>query len=200
MPIDFSTEYSHRSDDELLHLATNRHSLTAEAATALDAELRRRNLTESDRVEYQKLVKRQEGRHLRRRSRKILGLRNQLTWLDILGAFAAMALISFTYIALPTRYHMKPDWQEAAIVVLITSVVVTFAFRCWREIAFWVSLGISSAIHLVVVHHWTRKIPNLSAREGKGAAFLGLVLFLIVYGVVRYFQRTLYGKRAPDST
>ena len=62
MLTDFTTEYSPRSDDELLHLATQRHSLTTEAATALDAELRRRNLTESDRVEQQKFVKRQERR------------------------------------------------------------------------------------------------------------------------------------------
>lgn len=53
MLTDFSTEYSQRSDDKLLHLATQRHSLTTEAAVALDAELRRRNLTESDRVEHQ---------------------------------------------------------------------------------------------------------------------------------------------------
>ena len=59
MPIDFSTEYSQRSDDELLQLATQRHSLTTEAAAALDAELRRRNLTDSDRVEHQRFVKEQ---------------------------------------------------------------------------------------------------------------------------------------------
>jgi hypothetical protein len=52
MPIDFATEYSQRSSDELLHLASARHSLTTEAAAALDAELRRRNLIEADRVEY----------------------------------------------------------------------------------------------------------------------------------------------------
>ena len=52
--IDFSTEYSQRGDEELLHLATQRHSLTTEAVAALDAELSRRNLTESDRVEHQK--------------------------------------------------------------------------------------------------------------------------------------------------
>jgi len=59
MPIDLSTEYSRRSDDELLQLATQRHSLTTEAAAALDAELRRRNLTDSDRVEHQRFVKEQ---------------------------------------------------------------------------------------------------------------------------------------------
>jgi len=49
----FSTEYSQRSDNQILHPATQRHSLTAGAATAPDAELRRRTLTESDRVEHQ---------------------------------------------------------------------------------------------------------------------------------------------------
>ena len=55
--LDFATEYAKRSDDELLHLASARHSLTTEAVAALDAELHRRNLTEPDRVEYQRFVK-----------------------------------------------------------------------------------------------------------------------------------------------
>ena len=38
MPTDFSTEYSQRSDDELLHLATQRHYMTAEAVAALDGD------------------------------------------------------------------------------------------------------------------------------------------------------------------
>ena len=59
MPIDLTTEYSQRSDDELLQLATQRHSLTTEAVAALDAELHRRNLTDSDRVEHQRFVKEQ---------------------------------------------------------------------------------------------------------------------------------------------
>ena len=69
MPIDFSTEYSERSDDELLQLATQRHSLTTEAAAALDAELRRRNLTDSDRVEHQRFVTRQEQRESKKHRR-----------------------------------------------------------------------------------------------------------------------------------
>ncbi len=62
MPNEFTTEYSERSDDELLHLASERHYLTTEAVAALDAELRRRNLTESDRIDHQRFVKRQEQR------------------------------------------------------------------------------------------------------------------------------------------
>jgi hypothetical protein len=122
-----------------------------------------------------------------------------LGWRDILGAFAAMALISFAYLALPGRYHLKPDWQEAAVIVMITSVVVVFTASSWRNIAFWMSLGISSAIHLVVVHAWTRQIPILSRGAGKGAALLGLVLFLVVYGVVRFSQRMFYSKEGPNS-
>ena len=196
---DFSAEYSQRSDDELLHLASERHSLTTEAAAALDAELRRRNLTESDRVEHQKFAKRQERREGRRRRWKVPGLRDRLGWRDILGAFVTMALISFTYIALPSRYHLKPDWQDAAVIVMITSVMVVFTASSWRKIAFWMSLGISSTIQLVVVHAWTRRIPSLSRGAFKGAAVLGFVLFLVVYGVVRFLQRMLHGKEGPDS-
>lgn len=199
MPVDFSTEYSHRSDDELLHLASARHSLTTEAAAALDAELRRRHLTESDRAEHQKFVKRQERREGRKRRWKIPGLKDQLTWRDILGAFAAMALITVTYFALPNRYHLKPDWQEAALIVTITSVMVVFAARSWRKIGFWISLGISSAIQLFVIHALTRRIPSLSRTQGRGAAVLGSVLFLGVYAAVRFLQRMLYGKESPDS-
>jgi cell division protein FtsW (lipid II flippase) len=198
MPIDFSAEYSQRSSDELLHLASARHSLTTDAAAALDAELRRRNLTESDRVEHQKFVKRQERREGRKRRWKIPGLKDQLTWRDILEALAVMAFILAAYFALPSRYHLKPDWQEAAVIVMITSVMVIFAARSWRKITFWMSLGISSAIHLALVHAGTRRIPSLSRNQGRGAAFLGFVLFLAVYGAVRFLQRMLYGKESPD--
>lgn len=199
MPIDFSTEYSQRSDDELLRLASARHSLTTEAAAALDVELRRRNLTESDRVEYQKSAKRQERREGRRRRWKIPGLKGQLTWRDILEAFAAMAVISVTYFALPSRFHLKPDWEEAAVIAIFTSVMVVFAASSSRKIAFWMSLGISSVIHLLLVHAWTRRVPRLSWGAGRGAAVLGLLLFIVVYGVVRFLQRMLYGKESPDS-
>lgn len=59
---DFSFEYSNRSNDALLLLACDRASLTTEAGVALDAELRRRNLTDSDQVEYQHFVKRDARR------------------------------------------------------------------------------------------------------------------------------------------
>jgi hypothetical protein len=198
---DFSTEYSKRSDDELLHLASDRHSLTTEAAAALDAELRRRNLTESDRVEYQRFVRRQEQREARGHRRKTFAtFKNQLTWLDMLGALAAMVLISLTYLALPSRYHMKPDWQEAAVCMMIASVLIAAASRSifWRRIDFWMSWGVSSAIHLVVVHAWTRRVPDLSRGQGKLATFLGFVLFITVYGFVRLLQRNFYGKEASD--
>jgi hypothetical protein len=66
----FSDEYSERSDDEILRLASDRDSLTEEGATALDAELRRRNLTQADQVKYQQFVKRNEQRETRRRRRR----------------------------------------------------------------------------------------------------------------------------------
>jgi hypothetical protein len=197
MYTDFPVEYSQRSNDELLHLATQRHSLTTEAAAALDAELRRRNLTESDRVEHQKFVKRQERREGRTRRWKIPGLKNQLSWRDILEAFGTMALISLTYVVLPRRYHLNPDWLEAAVIVMITSVVIAFWAISWRKMAFWMSLGISSAIQLIVVHALTR--GDFSRAAGRGATFLGLALFLSVYAIIGFLQRKLYGKEATES-
>jgi hypothetical protein len=195
MPIDFTTEYSERSDDELLQLATERHSLTTEAAAALDAELGRRNLTESDRIEHQRFVKQEEQREVRKHRRKIFGpFRYQLSWPDILWAFAAIALISLTYIALPTRLRfLKSEWQDAAFIVMTTTVMIAVACKSifWRKFVFWLSLLISSAIHLVVVHALTRRIPNLSHGAAKGAAVLGFLLFLVVYGFLRLLQRML---------
>jgi hypothetical protein len=199
---DFSTEYSERSDDELLLLASDRASLTTEAAAALDAELRRRNLTESDQANHQQFVQRNEQREARRRRRKLVGTRRDRgRWLDLLWALVAMTLISFTYLALPSRYHMKPDWQDAAVHVMFASVFIAVASSFWwRKIAFWMSLVVSSAIHLVVVHAWIQRVTNLSSGQGKLAVLLGFVLFFAVYAVVWVLRRNFYGEEARDNT
>jgi len=190
---DFSAEYSGRSDDELLQLASDRHSLTTEAAAALDAELSRRNLTDSDRIEHQRFVKRQEEREARKHRRKTFGpFKYQMSWRDTLWAFAVIALLSFTYLALPTRFHfIKPEWQDPAFIAMMTSVIIAFACRSvfWRNVVFWVSMLISSAAHLVVVHALTQRVGGLSRGAGKGAAVLGFLLFLAVFGFLRLAQR-----------
>lgn len=198
MLTDFSTEYSQRSDDELLHLATQRHSLTTEAVAALDAELRRRNLTESDRVEHQKFAKRQERREFRGRRRKIFGKR-QFSWRELLSAFGAMAVIGCAYFVLPKRFHLKPDWEEAALCVMIASVMVTVGWRSlWREIGFWMALILSAAIQLAVVHAWTQRAGELSRGAGKLGTFLGFVLFVAIYGCIRLLRRNFYGERSSE--
>ena len=196
---DFSSEYSQRSDDELLHLATQRHYLTTEAATALDAELRRRNLSESDRVEHQKFEKRQERQEFKSRRRKIFGKR-QFSWLELLSTFIAMAVIACAYIALPKRYHLKPDWEEPAVCVMISSVIVTVGWRSlWRDIAFWMALILSAAIQLAVVHAWVQRAGELSRGAGKLATLLGFVLFIAIYGCIRLLRRNFYGEGSSES-
>jgi hypothetical protein len=72
------------------------------------------------------------------RRKPIVPFKYQLSWRDILWAFAAIALISFTYVALLHRHHMKPEWQDAAFIVMITSVLIAFATRrvFWGNSAF----------------------------------------------------------------
>jgi hypothetical protein len=199
---DFSAEYFERSDDELLLLASDRASLTTEAAAALDAELRRRNLTESDQVKHQQFVKRNEQREARRRRRKIFGTRSDRSqWVDVFWTLLAIALILFTYLALPSRYHMKPDWQEAAVHVMFASVFIAVIGSSWRrKIGFWMSLLLSSAIHIFVVHAWIQRVGNLSRGQGKLAILLGFVLFFAVYGFVWLLRRNFYGTEAGDHT
>jgi hypothetical protein len=198
--LNFAAEYSERSDDELLQLASDRSSLTNEAAAALDDELRRRNLSDSDRAKQQQFVKHNERREARRRRRKIFGNgRDRRSWADLFGALLAIALISSTYLALPSRYHLKPDWQESAVVVLFPSVFIGVASSVlWRKAAFWASLFISSGIHLVIVHLWMRKVGKLSHNQGELAIVLGFVLFFVVYGFIWRLRRSLYGEAAVD--
>jgi len=186
---DFFTEYAARSDDELLQLASDRASLTNEAAAALDAELSRRNLTESDQTEHQRFVHRMERREFRSRRRKIFG-GGQFSWLELLWALVAMALISVAYLALPSRYHLNPEWQEAAVYVMIASVVIALGWRnLWRDIAFWMALILSSTIQLAVAHAWIQRRGELNRSLGKGATFLGFALFLAIYGIVWVLRR-----------
>jgi hypothetical protein len=163
--------------------------LTTEAAAALDTELHRRNLTESDRVEHQRFVKRQGRLESRSRRRKIFG-GGEFSWHELLGAFGAMALISFAYLALPSRYHLKPDWQEAAVYVMIAAVAIAAGWRnLWRDIAFWMTLTLSSSIQLAVAHAWIQRRGDLSRSLARGATLLGLVLFVALYGIIWLLRR-----------
>jgi hypothetical protein len=45
-----------------------------------------------------------------------------LNWCEIFELLAVMAVILVAYFALPSRYHLNPDWQEAALIVMLTSV------------------------------------------------------------------------------
>lgn len=198
MLTDFSTEYAQRSDDELLELATQRHSLTQEAATALDAELRRRNLTESDRVEHQKFVKHQELREYRGRRRKIFGKR-QFSWLELLSAFGAMGVIAWAYFSLPKQYHLKPDWEEAAVCVVIASVLVVVGWRSlWRNITFWIALILSASIQLAVVHAWVHRTGQLNHNAGELATLSGFVLYFAIYACLRLLRRNFYGEGSAE--
>jgi hypothetical protein len=202
--VNFSAEYSQRSDDELLQLASYRFSLTSGAAAALDDELHQRHLTECDRATHQQFVSRREQREAIRRRRRIFGTRSDSgkwvdKWVDLFWVLLAIVVISSVYLALPNRYHMKPDWQEAAVHVTFASVFIAVVGRSWwRQIGFWMSLALSSAIHMFVVHAWIQRAGNL--RSGELAILLGFALFLAVYGFVWLLRRNLYGETAPDRT
>ncbi len=186
---DFSNEYSELSDDELLHLASERTSLTDEAVAALDVELRRRNLTQSDQTKYQRHVNRMEHRESRTRRRKIFGKSKFSGW-ELLSYFAAVGLIFFVYFELPGRYRLAPEWQDPAVCMMLASVMIIVGWReLWRDIAYWVALILSSVAQLILVHACSQRFGELSRSAGKAATLLGFILFIAAYGCVRLFRR-----------
>ena len=90
---EFQHEYAELSDDELLQLASDRQSLTDDAKSALDAEMRNRNLTSADLAKHQDFVKKNEQRETRRRNRKLFGRRRGLlAWVQIRALGSARAI------------------------------------------------------------------------------------------------------------
>ena len=92
---DFARQYSELNDDELLQVASDRQSLTDSAKSALDSEIRNRNLTANDLAKQQNFVKRSEQRETRIRNRKLFGSRRSLlAWVQF--AFWALLAVSVT--------------------------------------------------------------------------------------------------------
>jgi hypothetical protein len=198
----FSPDYSQRSDDELLRLASDRASLTPEAGAALEAELRRRNLTNADQAEYQRRVKRYKRWEAKTQIRLILDTpRYRRELIRVFFAVVVMVLILEAYLGLPNRYQMNPDREEAAAYMMLASVLVAVSSNSrWRKIVFWMLLVISSSIHVVIIHAWIQRMGSLSLRQGALAILLGLVQFYTFNALVWLLRRKFYGVQAFDDT
>jgi hypothetical protein len=75
---EFQHEYAELTDDELLQLASDRQSLTDDARSALDAEMRNRELTSADLAAHQNFIKSSEQCETRRKNRRLFGRRRGL--------------------------------------------------------------------------------------------------------------------------
>ena len=111
----------------------------------------------------------------------------------------AISLILLGYFALPARYRLPADWQEAAGYAMYTSVfLAAWFFGNWgRSLGFWISLLISSTAHALIVHALIVRIGTdmlwRHRGSGKGTVFLGLILFFVVYGGGCLIRRKFYG-------
>jgi hypothetical protein len=200
---DFSPEYDRLSDDELLALASTGSSLTDVAKLALDRELSRRNLTDSERIKYEQFVNKAKRRDTRRLQRKIFGSREDLdswvnTFIIIFWSALALSLIGFAYRSLPVRYQLAPDWKEAAISVMFVSVPIAVGgFSFWRSISFWTTLFISSILHLLLVRAWIIRMGALTSGRGgtEGWAWVvGFLLFFVVLGFGLILKRNILAR------
>jgi hypothetical protein len=190
MPTDFSTEYSHRRDDELLRLASERDALTGEAAAALDVELRRRNFTDSDVIEYQKFARLQERLEQRNQRRKASGtLADPQSLLNKLVALAFGGGIYFAYRAIPNPYRLSPGWEQAATNVLVAATVIVYMMGDWRKVSFWRMLTISSTIQLLVLRIFAERLPKFDYGPSTIGIVIGIIIFFLLYAVNWIWQR-----------
>jgi len=133
--VTFSAEYSERSDDELLRLASDRSSLTNEAAAALDDELRRRNLTAPDRPVAS--VDRGQSADGYRISPILRTLKFSGTLLiNLLVAVIGTAIIDTEVRrAFPTHTVSAIVWKEIILSVVCAAFIGFFMWRTWRSAA-----------------------------------------------------------------
>ena len=138
------------------------------------------------------------SRESKRRLRKIVGTpQDRSNLAEFFWAVLAMVLISFAYVALPDRYHLKPDWQEAAIHMMFATVfILVFCRYWWRKIRFWACLIVSSTIHVRIVHAWLLRVGSFGRGTGKLAVLIGFALFFALYGCVWALRRSIYGESA----
>ena len=196
MSTDFFRQYALRSDEELLELASDRVSLTEEARSALDAEMRNRGLTPADVQKHERLAERDRRRAARRKNRKLFGalgsrFDNLVAGLWIL---VVVALLTAAYLALPSRYRFPPDWEEVARFVMFASVAVAVTGSSLRRKArFWLALVISSTGHALLLHAWIARFGGIEGSGHRGyeqmAILAGLLLFGAVYGAAHFVRR-----------
>ena len=205
MATDFPREYALRSDEELLEIASDEASLTGEARAALDAEMRHRSLTPADVHKHKQLVEWGRRREAKRKKRKVVGYVG-LKIDYLIGAFwtlLVVAVLTAAYVALPSRYHLPPDWEEAARFVMFASVTMGVALTSlWRKIGFWLCLLVSSACHGLLLHAWIVRFGSIEGRGHRGEEYLailtGALLFGVVYGTTHLVRRK-FGAEAASA-
>jgi hypothetical protein len=203
---DFQQEYAKLSNDELLQLASDRESLTADAKAALNAEMHSRGLTASDLAKQQGFVKKSKQRETKRRNAKLFGRhRSRQDWVETVVAFLLVGLFVMAYFALPVRYRFSHDWQETAFYVMLSTVLTAVTIRAWsRKLWFWISLSLSGTAQALIVHAWIVRVGTLDGWGHRGdrrlAALLGFVLFLAVYGCgILLYQRAYGDQESAES-
>ena len=201
MVSDFFSQYADLSDEELLQIASDRASLRDEAVVALDAEMQKRKLNNSDVTKQQRVFQQSMRQESRRRHRKVLGSprswrSSAQDWGVVLCAAICIGLISVAYQKLPPQYHLAPDWEEAAEYVMWASApIIVISSFLWKRAGFWISIVLSSVIHAVIVHAWVIKAGTLSGRgDHRLAVMLGFALFVAVYGCGFLLRRKFYGE------
>jgi hypothetical protein len=187
--VNFSENYAHLTNNELLMAAASRADLIQEAAIAMDSEMVQRGLSYEDAHAKKKRVARLQIREARKRRRSPKGTRYLVAevrgrWmLLLLSPTLLIILLSFPKI-------VSEQWLLPIIFAAfgLVSAISGVQPRLRRTRSFWLSLPLGFIVQLLIGHLIIVRLIPHSRSQLKGAAFLaifagyavGVPLFLLL--------------------
>jgi hypothetical protein len=140
---DFSTQYAELSDEELLLIASDRTSLKDDALFALNSEMERRSLTDSDVAIYEGSLLQSGQLESEKRFRNIAEISSRFL---MAFRFASLVLINLVAAVIGTaildtalRRAIPPHgigaalWKEIALSIICASGIGFGMWRTWRS-------------------------------------------------------------------
>ena len=196
---DFPDYYATLSDDQLLHIASDRRDLRPEAGAAMDAELARRNLTLDHARAKGRAELREELQELRGPRRKRKKSKYLVTQMNIGGFFIGLAGMVICWLVMP--FSLSPTgWGESISLVYLGALLAVLAVQPWvrKTARFWVCLLISMVPQFLLSHWLAVYHPGRTRGADKGNWGMSLLSGWLLGSVVFFLFQKIRPVKNPE--
>jgi hypothetical protein len=185
----FSERYTTLSDEELLHIASDRRDLLQEATVALDAEMGRRGLTHKQAMAKKRdelrfdIKEVRAHRQKRKKSRYLVSRLNLRAY--FIGLFTGVAGLVISMVLAP-NHRVVDEWVWPLFVLYTGALIACLVVQPWvrRTPDFWLCLAVSFVPQFVVARWLAVYHPSHSASGTKGSAALSTLAGYVLGGAL----------------